>query len=62
VSKERYTTDGEEWVVLNDMVVIPYLFCGYDGCGEGGPVKMNANCLIEMLEALGYDLSEVELK
>ena len=63
MNKYTYTTDGTEWMIDVDKVIISReIFCGYDGCGEEGPVTMSANVLIEMLEGLGYDLSEVELK
>jgi hypothetical protein len=58
----KYTSDGEVWKRRDDNIIIDTLGCGYDHCGEEGPIVMNAPCLIEMLEELGYDLSEVEMK
>ncbi len=58
-----YTCDGTEWRVNGALrVQLQDVFCGYDGCGESGPIVISAADCVEMLDALGYDTREVKLK
>lgn len=59
---KNYTTDGTEYVtdsspIDGHCVRLVDVFCGYDGCGEEGAIMMNADCLVDMLGALGYDVT-----
>ena len=59
----QYTSDGTQWKVNGALrVQLLDVFCGYDGCGEEGPIAISASDCVEMLDALGYDTREIKLK
>ena len=53
-----YTHDGTEWTRKGDLIELQDVYCGYDGCGEAGPLLLSPTNLAAMLRELGYLVSE----